>query len=119
MNKPKLGAPCFIDRETRLSLVVDRDRELFQVEVQTGGTWHLHSAPSESFLTAIEVARRVAHRARSERPELPMQARDFDWPGPEPWAEARYPTVDHYGQYNMATLGGRIRRARARVGMRT
>ena len=116
MDKPKLGAPCVIDSETRLVLVGEGDRELFQIEVLLGETWHPHSAPSESHLTAVEVARRVAHRPRSERPETSMPVPHFDWPGPEPWTEAR--RVDHYGQYDMATLGGRIRRARARVGLR-
>ena len=115
MNRPELGAPSAVDNETRLSLIVEGDRELFQVEVKLGETWHWHSAPSESFLTAVEVARRVAHRARSERPESPMLVPNFDWPGPAPWTSE----PDRHGQYTMQTLGGRIRRGRARAGLRS
>lgn len=115
MNRPEPGAPSAVDNETRLSLIVDGDRELFQVEVKLGDTWQRHSAPSESFLTAVEVARRVAHRARSERPVSPMTVQNFKWPGPEPWTSE----PDRHGQYNMLQLSGRIRAARARAGMRT
>ncbi len=118
MNRPEFGAPCVIDNETRLVLAREGERELFQVEVQLGETWHQHSAPSESFLTAVEVARRVAHRARSERPELPIPVPNFDWPGPAPWSEARLPEVAYCGPGDMRLLSDRIRRGRNRVGWR-
>ncbi len=118
MSRPRIGAPCVIDSETRLVLAGEGDRELFQVEVRLGETWHQHSAPSESFLTAIEVARRVAHRARSERPALLMSGPQMDWPGPAPWSEARLPEVNYCGPGDMRLLSDRIRCGRNRIGWR-
>ena len=118
MHKPEPGAPYHVNDETRVTAVEDRGQRMYAVEVKLGDTWQLHGAgPSESFLYAVETARRVAHRERSEREQL-MSHSVMDMPGPEPWSVQR-PSVNYSGELDMPTLAGKIRRARARVGMRS
>ncbi len=122
MHIPQPGAPTEIDSDHRIFVVTgNRDGRLrYGMEVRFGHpggqNWQASgSRQYEAFEDAVVAAHKLRRRVRSERPASRRAMQSFSWPGPEPWSEARHPG----GQYDMPTLGGRIRAARARVGMRT
>ena len=122
MKIPQPGASTEIDRDHRIAVVDGaRDGQLrYGIEVRFGGhEWQPASMRQyEAFEDAVGAAHQLRHHERGERPEILMSGPQMDWPGPEPWSEARLPEVDYCGPGDMRLLSDRIRRGRNRVGWR-
>ena len=115
--KPEIGSPQQVDEETRIvAFDCSRLGRLYQVEVKCGPVeWQDHGGPHSDFTAALEQAIRVSRRERSERPDYAVHAEPDFQPDSHAHREARLPAVDSLGPD--LTLGSRVRRARARVGL--
>ena len=119
MKLPDPGAPLQVGDETRIvAFICDRLGKLYEVQVRQGPVeWQSHGSVHESYPAALEQAQRVSRRPLPpERPDLYIHAEPDFQPDSHANREARRPAVDYCG--DMPTLGGRIRRARGRAGLR-